>query len=430
MGSQPSTLKDGDHRRELERHLQRKASITKDLTALLTRNHELQLSNQQLELQLRLHQTRVKMKSELKDASARNAELERENAELQELSSRRAEDRKRSACRWDINCRRGKCDPLVCGVPCCAYMASKQVAPDMARFIRNAHRSRLAAMLPQTAYAVSEQQIQGLLRRLGKCSRRSGDWTLCLGGARAQPPCLVVSIGIGGEWDFEVDAAQRGCQVHAFDPTIALRGVHEHFAKNNKGITFHYVGLGTSTSYRGGYNVGGPADLSEVAHLPDLLHRIGAAGRRIDVLKMDCEGCEWAEFRYLRRHAPHTLCFVDQLLIELHLSTTLHLKDTSELIGMAQHVFIDHGFVLYQHHMNWGFEIDRGYFAASVKQKLSLNNKSPCCDEIHVIRPASAAECAPSCRKGNLSRATLWENDTMPRIATSGKMVHNISLPT
>ena len=31
------------------------------------------------------------------------------------------------------------------------------------------------------------------------------------------------AIGIGGDWEFELLALARGCEVHAFDPTLALR---------------------------------------------------------------------------------------------------------------------------------------------------------------------------------------------------------------
>ena len=38
--------------------------------------------------------------------------------------------------------------------------------------------------------------------------------------------CLMISIGIGMEWDFELQLAARGCEVHAFDPTIGLHAAH------------------------------------------------------------------------------------------------------------------------------------------------------------------------------------------------------------
>jgi len=227
----------------------------------------------------------------------------------------------------------------------------------------------------------------------------------------------VVSIGIGGVWDFEEHAAQRGCEVHAFDPTIALRATHERFVQNYANIHFHYVGLGDTRIYRGGYTMGGAPDLSEVAHLPELLERAGAAARRVDILKIDCEGCEWREFKHLKERAPQTLCSVEQLLIELHVSSTLQLSDADQLIVLAEHLFVDHGFHIFQHHLNWGFGIDRRSFADSVKKLLHMNfmnsdaDTSPCCDELHMIRPARASRTARIC-DATRSTASGWVNMT------------------
>eukprot|EP00854_Cymbomonas_tetramitiformis_P021363 gene21363-25677_t len=44
---------------------------------------------------------------------------------------------------------------------------------------------------------------------------------------------------------------------------------------------------------------------------------------RIDVLKIDCEGCELSVFENLRRAAPQVLDDVGQILVEFHVSTTL-----------------------------------------------------------------------------------------------------------
>lgn len=70
-----------------------------------------------------------------------------------------------------------------------------------------------------------------------------------LGCPPLEPPgCLLVSIGIGMEWDFELQVAARGCEVHAFDPTVALNGAHAQaaatFKKTYPKLHYHFRGLG------------------------------------------------------------------------------------------------------------------------------------------------------------------------------------------
>ena len=52
---------------------------------------------------------------------------------------------------------------------------------------------------------------------------RRQDWAAC----QLQPPCTVFSIGVGDEWNFEQLVLEQGCEVHSFDPTIALHKKHE-----------------------------------------------------------------------------------------------------------------------------------------------------------------------------------------------------------
>ena len=68
------------------------------------------------------------------------------------------------------------------------------------------------------------QEPSGCMGRRGLSLRLRHKWLAC-------PPleaqdCLMISIGIGMEWDFELQLAARGCEVHAFDPTIGLHAAH------------------------------------------------------------------------------------------------------------------------------------------------------------------------------------------------------------
>ena len=178
-------------------------------------------------------------------------------------------------------------------------------------------------------------------------------WSIC---SNLTSPCLVFSIGIGREWWFDEFMADRGCEVHSFDPTIDLHDEHARVAHQLRnrggGIHFHYVGLGapSATNYSGMYTQRKQSSLSEVAHLDVLLSRF-APGRRINVLKIDCEGCEWKEFAYLASRQPRLLERVDELQLELHLTPSLHGLSGAAAARLVprffQHVMLEHGFRLH-----------------------------------------------------------------------------------
>jgi hypothetical protein len=111
------------------------------------------------------------------------------------------------------------------------------------------------------------------------------------------PPPVVYSVGVRDEVSFEQDLVLKtGCPLHAFDHTItSVPGVPN--------VTFNKVGIAAH-------------DVSEVLKsLPTLMAERNHSG--IDLLKIDCEGCEWDVFAGLA--ASGALDSVDQVLVELHL---------------------------------------------------------------------------------------------------------------
>lgn len=65
---------------------------------------------------------------------------------------------------------------------------------------------------------------------------------------------------------------------------------------------------------------------------------------RINVLKIDCEGCEWDAFDDLVRTNPRLLSRVDQIVLELHLRVQFMLTSVRQLERLMRHLLIDHGF--------------------------------------------------------------------------------------
>lgn len=229
------------------------------------------------------------------------------------------------------------------------------------------------------------------------------EWRLC---DDVQPPCLVFSIGVGNFWQFDLAAAYRGCEVHSFDPTPELLKHHKRnvaiYRANGLNMTFHYLGLGAtreniSSSY-------GRLTLGPVAHLGELI-RTYARGRPIDVLKIDCEGCEWESFSYLAQHDPTALCSVTGMVqIELHISTKLRFRNVSAARHLFRHLQIEHGFRTVSSVVSAGLDSDRGVDRSllnSPEWRLASGpgaelDSQACCAMVHMIRtPQRSSLCLP-----------------------------------
>ena len=135
-------------------------------------------------------------------------------------------------------------------------------------------------------------------------------WRTCASAARpvsaavsSSGGCLVVSVGIGGEWAFEDALVKAGCEVHAFDPTSDLRASHEaHARAGDAKLHFHFVGLGAGANYTATNHSNSYGALSSEFLALDALIATAKRGRDVPltILKVDCEGCEWDAFELTR----------------------------------------------------------------------------------------------------------------------------------
>jgi hypothetical protein len=141
--------------------------------------------------------------------------------------------------------------------------------------------------------------------------------------------CLVYSFGIYKSIEWETKVAQFfGCEVHAFDPTV------NH--PNTSLVTFHKLGLqgeGSDVSLTNGveYNTKDPALLLS---LPDIMERLGHTGRKLSVLMMDCEGCEWGVLKQLVCDQGAS-SLVDQLVVEMHFQRSLGMATEADVLLAA-----------------------------------------------------------------------------------------------
>jgi hypothetical protein len=175
----------------------------------------------------------------------------------------------------------------------------------------------------------------------------------------ADQDCLVYTFGIANEWDFEDWIGSKGCEVHAHDPTTRFKEIHEGHEATN--VHFHYEGLGipgeTATNLMHYGDMGGP-----MKTLGALWREHGHAQRRISILKIDCEGCEFEAFHQLAVNEPEVMSQVCTIIMELHFSETLQMKSAHQLKRMAsfwQHYVEEFGFRFWYLHENPGSTLDQ-----------------------------------------------------------------------
>ena len=179
------------------------------------------------------------------------------------------------------------------------------------------------------------------MTRVGKPAGRDGGWTLCMPSVPSMRPCTILSIGIRDDPSFDVDAALSfGCTVHMFDHTIPPAAQKVLTNLHHTRLKYYPIGLtaGPSSKEWRHYADGSKNYLkaSEEAfakqppifmNLKDMIEHAtgGSSSARVDVLKLDCEGCEWSVFERLANSSSTTsssssdlLDRIDQIAIELH----------------------------------------------------------------------------------------------------------------
>ena len=109
--------------------------------------------------------------------------------------------------------------------------------------------------------------------------------------------CLVYSFGVHDSTEWEQKMAKEfGCDVYAFDPT-------SKFATEDvaPGVKFYKLGLqgsdvDVSQTHSALYDA---IDPSKLRTLGDIRVMLGHTTRQVDVLRLDCEGCEWGVLKQL-----------------------------------------------------------------------------------------------------------------------------------
>jgi len=131
--------------------------------------------------------------------------------------------------------------------------------------------------------------------------------------------CLVYSIGSNGNFDFEVNALKHAspkCEIHTFD--LQASGRKKDFAEEAKkaGVTFHHWGLGEPTE-----------NMRNMKPFKQIIKTLKHEHKTIDLMKIDCERCEYAQFRQWLQDWKDTGVTVRQVMLEIHNSDLPHVVD-------------------------------------------------------------------------------------------------------
>jgi len=136
-------------------------------------------------------------------------------------------------------------------------------------------------------------------KRLGPIGD-GGKW-ICDPHRIAKKNCLVYSIGSNNDWSFEEGIYKElECEIHTFDHTVAQVIGKPSF------VNFHKIGL---APYK-----------TSTENTQDLLSLISNySDRLIDILKIDCERCEFAALTpFLKDATLNRRALPRQILIEIH----------------------------------------------------------------------------------------------------------------
>ena len=125
--------------------------------------------------------------------------------------------------------------------------------------------------------------------------------------------CTFISFGINDDPSFDREVANEwGCRGFAGDPTV------HHPSKLHDKVTFHNIGASMIIPNEERNNNKGGQVAWWTTSMPKLRYFLGL--EHIELVKLDCEGCEVTLARDILREDPHYLFHVDQISIEAHVT--------------------------------------------------------------------------------------------------------------
>jgi len=174
--------------------------------------------------------------------------------------------------------------------------------------------------------------------------------------AEQRDECIMYVFGVGSNDPIlrMAGTEYRNCSVFAFDPTIT----HADFMKDEYGgnVKFFNWGLHSlhdDTSWN--HSVYGQVT-GQLYTLSAIKHSLGHTGRRISLLRLDCEGCEWAVAADIMYELMSS---IEQVIIEVHFAQSLRFGPKEADVAIAMSTFLQREFIPIAKFSNWGFSEDQ-----------------------------------------------------------------------
>lgn len=240
-----------------------------------------------------------------------------------------------------------------------------------------------------------------------------GGWHICTDDIPFKN-CVVYSGGTRDNPSFDIAMAKRGCEVHAFDPSLSQMAhqgfhIHDNFVSRlrKQGVFFHDYGFGgADVTYPPGTapwawpGIGYGRESNDrtwtLKTLESTAMELGHSKNGISILKMDIEGAEWDVLERIlsdssSRERLRTGKFVRQMAIEIHFMPTFnekadqasserHNRNKIEVQAFNEHAaniiaqLGELGFVAWKHSLN-----------DNVKIETASASLAACCHEISMV---------------------------------------------
>jgi len=121
---------------------------------------------------------------------------------------------------------------------------------------------------------------------------------------------------VGSDNDIQFEQSIRkytGCEIHTFDPTVTEKEFIGHSV-----TSFHPWGLGKDGTHSHANHPSRGNFTWKAQSLESVVKKLKHTHRTIDILKIDCEGCEWEVMPDIFHSLGKGLIKIDQIEIELH----------------------------------------------------------------------------------------------------------------